>query len=333
VINKKILILTGALVLLALLTLVYDKWRKGSGDQRVGDALFSADKITEATEIQIAKGQDQLVISKADDGSWRLTSGDGFPAAADKVVRFLDALTKTKYQSKLAAVGGSLDEYGLGKPTTLTIIGADKQAKLLVLGLGDTRAGGGQYVSLGGGEAAKGNAEAYLVGQQLQADLDSEAWENKVLVDIKKEEVKKVEFFDSGGRKTAGLSREKAEDKFTLEGLAKKDKLLLDAIDGVELALQRLAYQKRVDIGNEELKSALQKPNHAKFELFDGRRFDVMTGSVGAKDKERHFIKITADKSPALDELMGKWGFQISDYDAKKFQKTYKDFIEVAKKS
>jgi hypothetical protein len=335
--NKKWLILTGVLAIGASFVMLKDHFNQSSpSDSRIGNALIEGALAQKAKKIEITKGEEKVTLLMDARSIWRIDQPDGFPANAATVIRLFDDFSKAKYQRLITEDDGKFADLGL-KDATLIAIHTDDSEKPFALSLGAARTGGGQYV------AHSFETKAYLVDQSLTASEKATTWEQKTLLDVKKEDVKSIEFIPekSQNRQRFVVSREKVDDDLLVKGLKDDEQSKANA-KSLAGNFSGLTFTKRFDVGNEAYLTALKNPSRAIITFFDGRTYELIAGSV-VKDKEPHFLKIVAKKNNAtldtgtdqslseLNQLMGQWAFEVSSFVAGKLAKDRKEYVEPKK--
>jgi hypothetical protein len=329
--NRNALIAVGFLVAAAAAVLVFDSNRNPSQHEKIGTYVFPSSELPGITELNLTKSERSLKIRKAESGMWSLEQdGVVLPADARKIATSFDQLSKAKISRLISKAAEPEQGLASGVKCAITTAAGVKE-----FNLGDKRAGGGQYISLGQ------SPEVFLTSENIELATDSESWELKTLLDVKKNEIKKVEFLSAKkGVSSTVLLREKAEDKLAVQELSKNEKTRESSLGAVESALEALSFSKRLDPGNEEAKTALANAQQSKFETFDGRVYDVAVGKVGKDASEKYFVRINASKGSAslsaqqtaeidlLNELMSKWGYEVSSYNAKRLIKERVDLVE-----
>lgn len=310
--NKKLWIGTVVLAAAAAATLLIDKSGAPERDARSGKTVIDGLDLAAVDKVSLKKDDRALVIVRAPDKTWHLENDKGFPADAARLARLFDDLGRARVESVVTTKKEALATFGLDKPAVVTFGAGGKDA--LVLALGDARAKGGQYVAFGG------EAKAYLVGQNLAAAPDADAWEHKQLLALDKGAVKAIAFTPVTG-KPVTLSREKKEDKLKAEGLAANESED-PSVAGAEAFAQNVTFSKRYDKSNEQAKSALASPAKALITTFDGKAYQFQVGSVG----EKHFLVVGG--TPELDALNASSYFEVPQYVAQQFAKQRSDFIK-----
>lgn len=329
--NKKIILLTGVLTAGAAAVLVLEKTKEKAPDPRLGKAIVEPKDVTAVDTIEISKEPSSVKLVLGSDKLWRLGDQNGFPADAAKITRLLDDLTRSHAQVLSSSAKESMNDFGFDAATKVSLKGSDKE--LLALNIGSSREKGGQYVSFGG------EYKVYLINQNLSVLPDAGSWETKTLVNIKADQVKKVEFAPapSSGKKPVVLVREKAEDPvkpMTVPAGSTE----AGSIRSHESILSSVSFSSRVDPSNEEYKSAMAAPGVVTVTLFDGRVYTGRIGSVG-KETKKYFLNLTGVKGEAtaesdakdlalLNDLMGRYAFEVPAWVGGKFEKGHEDMFD-----
>lgn len=326
--NKKIIILSGSLFVLAMGIFLSERFVTKKPDPRLGKSLVDATSIVGLDTIVITKQGEILKLVNDSQNTWRLSDTDGFPADATKISRLLDDLTRMNAEVLVSAAKEPSSEFGLDEATNLTLQRTGKE--VLNLKLAKARDRGGQFVSFGD------DAKVYLIPQPLTVDVKSATWELKTLVNIPAAQVQKITFAAKGKKKVT-LKREKAEDPIKAEGLTGKDKES-SSIRSHESILTGLNFSERLSPNHDDFKKAMAAPSLATIDLFDGRHFEVKIGSTGEVTK-RYFIWMSAksgektSESDAkeianLNKMMEQHVFELQTYMALRFEKGLEDMIE-----
>lgn len=325
--HKGLLITTVALGIGAAAVMLRDRLQDKAKDARLGQNLLSSTVAADADTIEISKGEQNLKLIVDADKVWHIGELTGFPADAQKVLRLIDDVARSRYSMLLTSKSDKHGEFGLTAASKLII--ASKGNKLLDLKVGDRRGSGGLYL------AVADEPKVYLVDPAWQLDTDPEHWELKTLVDIKKEQIKSLAFEQDAGSAAIVAERSKAEEPLKLSGL-KDGKTEKPAVAQLESLLTGVNFTRRLDASNEEAKAALAKPVKTVVQLFDGRRYDLLVGNVG----EKWFLKIIVDRNGAnldakieadlkrLEQWMGSYAFEVSSYVAQRLTQKQDDLIE-----
>jgi hypothetical protein len=331
--NQKSLIIVGLLVVGAVAVLIFDQGGNAPVHPKIGQPLVLLETLPQVKEFAVIKGDRRLSLAKNETGMWSVDDGAlKLPADGKKVANALDQVGKLKIQRLVSKTPDS--EQGIETGTKL-VLGSDEATAVV---LGDRRTGGGQYIQLAGGQ------EVFLTNEAADISVDLEQWELKTLLDVKREEIKSAEFSSAKkGQALTLLSREKAEDKLAVQALGKAEKTRESALGAIEKALEALSFSRRVDPSNEEAKTALANGQRTRFTLFDGRTYEITVGKVGKDGAEKYFVAIRGERNNAtldaqksadldqLNDLMSKWSYEFSSYNAKRLIKERADLVEAEK--
>ena len=325
--NRGLLITTVCLGIGALAVLMFDRSKTKDKDARLGQPLLSPTVVAEADTIEISKGETTLKLVRDASQVWHLTDTNGFVADAQKILRLIDDLGRSRYSVVVASKAEKFSDFGLSAPIKLSLSG--NNAKLIELGLGDNRTAGGIYVN------PIGESTVYVVDPALSIAVDADQWELKSLLDIKKEQIKSLVFYADASAPPLTVERPKADEPLKLIGIKEpqKEKPTVAQLDTL---LQGINFTKRVDPSNEEAKAAFAKPQKTIVTLFDQRTYELEIGSVGSK----WFLKVIGAGNGAesdaaiaaelkrLQDLMLAHAFEIPAYIAQRLTKKPEDLIE-----
>lgn len=331
--NKKLLIVTGVLLVSALALALSDRFMNRP-DSRLGMPIVEMSALTGMDSIRLIQKDRELVLFKDKDSLWRLGSEAGFPADAAKISRVVDLLTRTNVQMLVSSAKEPAAEFGMSEAAEMTL--RKGSADLMRIRLGGHRDRGGQYISFASGP------KVYLINEGLEAKPEESAWELKRLLNIPATQVMRLEFKPGAGSKgkPVRLARVKPEDPIKVDKLSVGVKEA-PTIRSHESILSDLSFVTRLPAEGAisfEAKNALGKPTTVSVGLFDGRVFDVQVGSTDSTPR-KYFMFITAKKGEKtaqadiqeidwINSAMGAYVFEVSSMVAERFQKGYDDLVE-----
>lgn len=319
--RKKLWVFTGILVAVAAVTVFLDKGSAPLADARTGKAVVDGVSLPAVDRLELKKGPQTLVLVRSADQSWRLSDDKGFPADAAKIGALFDELSRAKVESIVAAKKEALAGFGLDAPAVLKLDAGGKN--LLTLDVGDARKNGGQYIAFGD------EAKAYLISQTIAALPDEDNWQHKALLEIPKDQVKSIAFTPSAPTgKAVTLSRAKKEDPLKVEGLGAKDKEK-PGVSSAENYAVAVTFSKLRDKSYANAQAALAHPAKAVVTTFEGKTYELLSGSVGGDKTPVYFMVVSG--SPTLDELNKTHSFEVSPSVAQRFDKAWTDFVEAEK--
>ncbi len=338
--NKKSLYLALSLGVLALGIFIFDQVKESRSKVKLPDLVIEEGKISEINKMVISNNGNTIELHRKENGFWTVSHQQNeFPGDGQKIGKFLDSLSKIKPESLVASNPSDLGIYGLSdKEKKIDLLVNEKN--IVTLKIGDQRKGGGIFFKF------NNNNEVYLTKESFSVETDSDSWDLKTLANIKKENIKEVSFYRyKSSKPEVVLKREKAEDKLKLVGVDEtKESIKESSITESETLLENLSYNKKFDLSNVELQTAMGKPDRVEMVLFDGRIFNLEVGKMGEKDKEKYFLKLNVagdlskldpllkESSEILNSMMQKNGFEVSSWVGKKFIKS-KDAFKEKKKS
>lgn len=333
-VNKKLMILTGALVAIAAVAVLMDnKEKHRSTDDQAGKPLLKEADLTKVTAIELKDDNKTLNLKKDANGQWLIQEDDQFPAEASKVVKLLENLSGAKFIRSISRSKDKWTDLELDKNRHISLSGEGFSFKVT---LGKNRTGGGQFVALGD------RPNSYLLDQSLNLDLEPSNWNFKSIVKLKDEKIKGVHFAELGGDKALKFSREKKEDAFKLEGLEEKEKLKDAAVSGLKSILSSVNFTNKVKL-TDEYKSKLASAREVVVSSFDNYEYKVklveiesskMTTDAEGKEKkefETKFYFHLTSTDPALSglqKILETWQLEVSEYLANNFRKSRTDFVE-----
>ena len=351
--NKKVLAIIGGLVLVAALVLISDYWRDRPvvDDARIGKAVLEDDAAAKTSKIVITKGPQTVTLNRDDAGRWVVVGEPPFAASGKMVSSLIDSLTGAKYIRQVSSAKEKSAALDIGKGDKIALFG--KETPLLDLRVGKSRQGGGEgtFVSLGGED------KAFLIDKTLRLEVDPIQWEMKSLLDIPKDAISKVAYFDKAdsAAPAAVVARDKKEDPFKLAGLATSEKAKQSELDGTSSILAGVNFKNKLPPSAVDPKlwdSAVK----TVVNTFDGRQYTLKIAreqktlpapatppARSAKSQTapkpqiqiNYYVAIEAKgtETPAGDVSfvngLGKsWVFQLDEYLAKRFIKERTAFLE-----
>lgn len=301
----------------------------------VGKPLFTLEEVGRLTRLEV-KGKnstDAVVVERKDDGRWLVASQDNFPADGGVLTRFFDNLTESRRERLVSSRDEDLQELGLDSGAARVALFARDEAVGEIV-MGENRPSGGQFVAI------DGKVPAWLMGRALHVPFEGAEWELKTLVDVKSEEVTRVE--SRLGDNTFFVVTRDEKDTITVEGLGESEEVEANAARGVTRALEALRYTKKSKLADLDAsrKGAISE-REVVLGLRDGRSYTVEVASFQeSKDAAKQYLLAVRETVPAghgdaaviqeaeqLGALMDLWRFEVSDYIAKKFLSERKDLV------
>ena len=343
-------ILVSVLVLLALSVVAYIARRPApppSADPRINQALVDRAVVEKAAKLRFTDAGKTVELTRQTDGTWRVPSYYDLPADFSKLSGFIGNLTDAKIQRLVTSNAERIGRLEF-KDTKIELLDADGKALFSVILGKSPETGGGRFIRFG--EEQK----AYLANLNAWLDTESKNWANAELINLKADDIAKVEIpFAEGGPIT--VSRAKKEDPWTADKTPAGQRVKADKISsvlsslgtirfsdttapddaGVAVAKANLRTFKVTTFDNKTVTIAMgRKPEEKKLKpvapAADGKSGPAALGSVADLTKKDdkplapEFETIPAgpvftfisnsDASAPVNALMQKRAYQISDY-------------------
>lgn len=311
--------------------------------------------INDVKEISVKQGKKSLTINN-EDGKWKISEADGYPALFSKVKQTAVAISDMKVIARKTNNPDLYQQLGVEDPA-----GANAKSKLLTLsdGKGKTLVSlivgkkrlspaasnsHGLYVRL------PGKKQSLLVEADLQVSVKVADWIDRNLTNIAPARISKI-FIDHGGKENVILKRVAGKKDLVLENIPKGKQARTDyTLKRMEGILEDL----RID--NVRAEEKIKFPDTAvttTVNTVDGLTAVITSAAVGDKDYARFSFqyappakiepKKTADKDKGAPEKKTKdvakevadlsakttgWVYQIPSYKYDTFTKKLDGLVE-----
>jgi hypothetical protein len=246
-----------------------------STDTRLGKPLADKAAIEKAAKLRVSDQGKTVSLARQPDGTWRVTSYYDLPADFSKLSSFIGNLTDATIQRLVTSSAERIARLEF-KDTKIELLdAADKE--LWSVTLGKTADTGGRYVRFGT------EPKAYLANLSAWLDPESKNWANSELLNLKPEDVAKVEIpFTDGGPVT--VSRAKKDDPWTADKTPAGQKVKADKVSSVLTSVGSMRFSDTNDLT--DANAAAAKANERVFKLttFDGKSYIV---AMGRKPEEK----------------------------------------------
>jgi hypothetical protein len=274
----KTLIVT-VLVLAVLSIGVYIANRPGpkvTGDPKVDQPLVDRATVEKSSKLKISDAGKTVELTRQSDGTWRVTSYYDLPADFTKLSGFIGNLTDAKLQRLVTSSAERIARLefkdtkielfdAAGKPTFSATLG--KNAEL----------GGGRYVRFGDEQ------KAYQTNLNAWLDSESKNWANAELINIKADDIAKIEIpFAEGGPIT--LSRAKKEDPWTADKTPAGQKVKADKVSSVISSVAAVRFSDTTAPDDPAVAPAKANLRTFKLTTFDNK---TITVAMGRKPEEK----------------------------------------------
>ena len=254
-----------------------------SADARLSQPLVDRATIEKAQKLRLADAGKTVELARQTDGTWRVTSYHDLPVDFNKLSGFVGNLTDAKLQRLVTSNAERIGRLEF-KDTKIELLdAADKPLVTVVLGK-NAEVGGGRYVRFGDEQ------KAYLTNLSAWLDSESKNWANSELINVKPEDVAKVEIpFAEGGPIT--VSRAKKEDPWTADKTPADQKVKADKVASVLSSIGNVRFSETTASDDSNVAPAKANLRTFKLTTFDNK---TITVAMGRKPEEKK-LKAPAD--------------------------------------
>lgn len=261
-------------------------------DQRVGQALVERSVAEKAATLRLSDQGKSVVLARQPDGSWHVTTYHDLPADFSKLSGFIANLTDAKLQRLVTSSAERISRLEF-KDTKIELLDSSgKELFSVTLGKNpDT--GGGRFIRFGIEQ------KAFLASLNAWLDTDSKNWANAELLNLKPEDIARVEIpfpADSGG--TVTVSRAKKDDLWAADKTPSGQKVKADRISAVLGSLGNLRFSETAALDDAALATARTHTRTFTLTTFDSK---TITVALSRKPEEKK-PKPAATPAPKLDE-------------------------------
>ncbi|ACB77459.1 DUF4340 domain-containing protein [Opitutus terrae] len=266
------------LVLAALAVLAYVLQRPAApaaADARVGQPLVGSGAIEKMATLKLSDQGKSVSLVHQPDNSWKVASYYDLPADFSKLSRFISDLTEAKVQRLVTSKPERIARLEF-KDTKLELLDAANKP-LVSLTLGKNADTGGRYVRY------DDETKAYLANLNAWLDAESKNWANSQLIEVKPEDLAKVELTFPDGA-TVVASRAKKEDAWKAEAAPEGQQLKADRISSLLSSLSNLRFSDTAEPNDPRAQEAKAHQRTVKLTTFDQK---TVTIALGRKPEEK----------------------------------------------
>lgn len=259
-------------------------------DARVGKPLLDSDTALAAAGLVVSDQGKRVELAKGPDGVWRDTSYFGLPADFEKISRLVQDLNEAKVERLVTSNPDRISHLEF-KDSVIALKDASGK-EIWSVTLGKTPdSGNGRFIRF------DGEPKAYFSGTHVWLDTDPKGWASAQLMNVKADEVAKVEVpLDSG---TVVLSRDKKDSPWTVQGGPAGQKVIADKVSSLLTTLTTLRFSDTTDPKDPAAGVAAAHVRTFRLTTFGGQTYTV---GLGRKPEEKKLKAPVADKG-ALAEL------------------------------
>jgi len=310
-------------------------------DPRVGKPVLDSDSAARAAKLVVADQGKSVRLSRQSDGSWSVADYFGLPGDFSKISRFVSDLNEAKINRFVTANPGRIARLGFGDSAIRLIDAQGREIWSVSLGKNQD-AGGGRFVRFGT------DPKVFLAALNVWLDTDPKSWADAQLLNLKADDVAKVELpLDAGG--DVAVARKSKAAPWAPADPAEKRKAKSDAISSALSTLGALRFSETTGPADAGVADARAHLKTYRLTMFDGKTLSIALGrkpegkkpkppAAGAKPGLPEFETIPAgpwyvfitasDPQAAINDLMKKRAFQIEDYSISTLPKSRDDVLE-----
>jgi hypothetical protein len=257
-------------------------------DARLNQPLVAADAIEKATKLRLSDAGKTVELTRQADGTWRVPSYYDMQADFNKLSGLVGNLTQAKIQRLVTSNPERIARLEF-KDTKIELLNASDQVVFTATLGRNAETGGGRFVRFGD------ESKAYLTNLSAWLDPEAKNWANAELLNVKADEIAKVEIpFSEGGSVT--VSRAKKEDPWTAENPPAGQTLKADRVASLLSSVASLRFSETSALDDPNLAAAKANLRPIKLTTFDHK---TITVALGRKPEEKKLKPLTAtpDKS------------------------------------
>lgn len=302
-------LLVSVLVLAALSVAAYIARRPApppSADARINQPLVERAAIEKAAKLKLSDTGKSVELVRQADGTWRVPSYFDLPADFGKLSGFVGSLTEAKVQRLVTTSAERVGRLEF-KDTKVELLDASDKAVFTVTLGKNAEVGGGRYVRFGDEQ------KAYLANLTAWLDADSKNWANAELINVKADDIAKVEIpFAEGGPVT--LTRAKKEDAWTSEQTPAGQRVKADKVSTVLSSVGAIRFSDTTPLDDANAAAAKANQRTIKLTTFDNKTISV---AMGRKPEEKK-LKPPAPDAKTGPAALGSVADLVKKDDAKK---------------
>jgi hypothetical protein len=261
-----------------------------SADPRLNHALVDAATIEKAAKLRINDAGKNVEITRQTGGTWRVPGYYDFPADFQKLSNFTSELADAKIQRLVTSNPERIARLDF-KDTKIELLdSADKPLWALTLGK-TPETGGGRFVRF------DDEPKAYLASLNTWLDTDPKSWTNTELLNLKADDVAKVEIsfpaVAAGASEpktpespaaTVTLSRAKKEEAWAADKTPANQRVKADKITSLLSSFGNLRFSDTSNPDDPNVVAAREHLRTLTFTTFDHKTVAV---ALGRKPEEK----------------------------------------------
>jgi len=246
-----------------------------SADPRIGKPLADAAVVEKAAKLKLSDQGRTVLLARQGDGTWRDTSYYDLPADFSKLSGFIGNLTEAKLQRLVTSNPERIARLEF-KDTKIELLDASDKP-LWSATLGKNAEGGGRFVQLGD------EKKAYQANLSAWIDSEAKSWANAELLNVKPEDVAKIEIAFAEGDPIT-VSHAKKEDAWAADKTPAGQRVKADKISSLLSTIGSVRFSDTNDPADANAVGAKANLRTFKLTTFDGKRYTV---ALGRKPEEK----------------------------------------------
>lgn len=260
-----------------------------SADARVDRPVVDRGTIEKAAKVRLTDAGKTVELVRQSDGTWHVPSYYDMPVDLSKLSTFVGNLTEAKLQRLVTSNPERIARLEF-KDTKIELLDDTGKALASVTLGKNSETGGGRYVRFGDEQ------KAYLANLTAWLDPEPKSWANAELLQLKPDDVAKVEAPSDDG-KAVTLSRAKKDDVWTASPAPEGQRVNADKIASVLSSLTTIRFTDTSALDDPNAAAAKAHLRTFKFTTFDNKTITVALGRKPEEKKLRPPAPTTDGKS------------------------------------
>jgi hypothetical protein len=286
---KTLLITIGVLAVLSMIVAVVRRPSPAaSADARINQPLVEAATIEKASTLRLTEAGKIVELNRQSDGTWRVASYHDFPADFTKLSTLVGNLTTAKLQRLVTSNPERISRLEF-KDTKIELL--DNTGKeLWAAMLGKTAETGGRFIRF------SSEPKAYLASLNVWLDPEPKNWANTTLINVKPEDIAKVEItFPQGQALT--ITRAKKDDPWKAQPVASERSVDAGKVSALLSSLTNLRFTETLDLNDPKVAEANAHNREANLTTFDGKALSITFARKPEDKKLKPPAPASADRS------------------------------------
>jgi len=255
-------------------------------DARIGQPLLDRSVAEQAAKLKLSDQGKTVILTRLSDGTWQDTSYYDLPADFSKLSTFVGNLTDAKIDRLVTSNPERISRLEF-KDTKIELLNAAGKALFSVTLGKNAETGGGRFIRF------DDEQKAYLATLNAWMDTDAKSWAKAELLDVKPDDVAKVEVgFAGEGASTAKqstahdlvFSRAKKDEAWTCDQTPAHEKVKAERITSTLSSLGSLRFTDTNDPADANVAAAKAHERVFKITTFEGKTYTI---AVGRKPEEK----------------------------------------------